>query len=94
MEKILKQFFKEANSYQSIDPTCFDLDEFTETWLKDNKKQLNLGEVNRSKRVNIITFENNTRCFKLNEKELLNMIKKNRLEKGDIHYKCELVRKY
>jgi len=46
MEKLI-QFFKDASAYQSIDPTCFDLEEFTETWLKDNEKQLNLGVVIR-----------------------------------------------
>ena len=40
MEKLLMKYFRNANSYQSIDPTCFDLQEFTETWLEENKQQL------------------------------------------------------
>jgi hypothetical protein len=41
MEKLLMKYFRNANSYQSIDPTCFNLQEFTETWLEENKEAIN-----------------------------------------------------
>ena len=45
MKELFIEFFRDASSYQSIDPTCFDLQDFTETWLEDNKQQLTLGGV-------------------------------------------------
>jgi hypothetical protein len=40
MVQILMRYFKNANSYQSIDPFCFNLKEFTENWLEKNKEKI------------------------------------------------------
>lgn len=40
MKELFTKYFRDASSYQSIDPTCFDLQEFTETWLINHKEQL------------------------------------------------------
>lgn len=40
MEELFTKYFRDASSYQSIDPTCFNLQEFTETWLITHKEQL------------------------------------------------------
>jgi hypothetical protein len=34
-EQDLIQFWKDANSYQSIDVTCFDIEEFKDNWIRD-----------------------------------------------------------
>ena len=44
MKELFTKYFKEASSYQSIDPTCFDLQEFTETWLINNKEAINFTD--------------------------------------------------
>lgn len=36
------KYFRNANSYQGIDPACFDLKEFTETWLEENKEAIDV----------------------------------------------------
>lgn len=41
MKELFIKYFKDASSYQSIDPTCFNLTEYTETWLINNKGGLN-----------------------------------------------------
>jgi len=35
IKQYLMQFWKDANSYQSIDVTCFNVQEFTEKWIID-----------------------------------------------------------
>ena len=35
LKETLKQFWKDANSYQSIDPACFNIDEYTENWIEN-----------------------------------------------------------
>lgn len=40
MKELFIKYFRDASSYQSIDPTCFNLQEYTETWLINNKEQL------------------------------------------------------
>lgn len=42
MEEILKKFRKDANSYQSIDPSMFDIDEFTEKWMYKHRNAIRL----------------------------------------------------
>lgn len=34
-EQDLMQFWKDANSYQSIDVPCFNIDEFKDDWVRD-----------------------------------------------------------
>lgn len=34
-EQDLIQFWKDANSYQSIDVACFDIEEFKDNWVRD-----------------------------------------------------------
>lgn len=58
------------------------------------KKQLALYSVSNSKRINLMVFEGNTRCYKLTNKELETYTKQGMIEKGDKHYKCELIKKY
>lgn len=58
------------------------------------KKQLALYSVSNSKRINLMVFEENTRCYKLTNKELETYTKQGMIEKGDKHYKCELIKKY
>lgn len=48
MEELFTKYFRDASSYQSIDPTCFDLQEFTETWLINHKEQLPIHVVSGS----------------------------------------------
>ena len=62
-EQELIQFWKDANSYQSIDVPCFDIEEFKDNWIRDKighealaqanddetgEKQCNLPVVTRS----------------------------------------------
>ena len=45
MKELFIKFFRDASAYQSVDPPCFNLTEYTETWLINHKKQLLLHNV-------------------------------------------------
>ena len=45
MKELFIKYFIDASSYQSIEPTCFNLTEYTETWLINHKKQLTIPRV-------------------------------------------------
>ena len=55
MKELFIKYFRDASSYQSIDPTCFNLTEYTETWLINHKKQLTIPRV-RQQRELLIAF--------------------------------------
>jgi len=75
MEKLLIKYFRNANSYQSIDPTCFNLQEFTEIWLEENKEDINREycriECNYVESKSHLNTEVCTRCSKLRPKQFL-----------------------
>ena len=49
MKELFIKYFRDASSYQSIDPTCFNLTEYTETWLINHKEQLRIGVVSQQR---------------------------------------------
>ena len=40
-EELLKEFWRDANSYQSIDVGCFDIDEYAEEWIERHRSKVN-----------------------------------------------------
>lgn len=71
--------------------SLLDMQKFAEIY---HNKQLTMRDVGCSKRINLMVYEDNTRCYKLTNKELKIYTDNNQIEKGDKHYKCELIKKY
>lgn len=40
-EELLKEFWRDANSYQSIDVGCFYIDEYAEEWIERHRSKVN-----------------------------------------------------
>jgi hypothetical protein len=57
-------------------------------------KKLTLTDVVASKRINLVVFEDYTRCYKVSDKELKELINNNDIEGGDIVCKVEEIKKY
>lgn len=69
MKEILEKFFKDAASYQSIDPSMFNLEEYTEEWIEKNEKVLNIDFVSQQREL-LKAFYKYCFGFYLNAKHL------------------------
>lgn len=58
------------------------------------KKQLTLTDVGCSKRLNLVVFEDYTRCYKVSDDELEQLKNDGDIEKGDIVCKVEVIKEY
>ena len=60
----------------------------------DLQEQLRIGGVVSSKRLNLVVFEDYTRCYEVNDEELEKLKKDNDIEDGDIVCKVEVIKEY
>ena len=60
----------------------------------DLQKQLTLTDVGCSKRLNLVVFEDYTRCYKVSDEELEQLKSDGDIEKGDIVCKVEVIKEY
>ena len=58
------------------------------------KQQLSLNSVVRSGGINLVVFEDYTRCYKVSDKELEQLKADNDIEEGDIVCKASIIKKY
>ena len=57
-------------------------------------KKLTLTDVGCSKRLNLVVFEDYTRCYKVSDEELEQLKNDGDIEKGDIVCKVEVIKEY
>ena len=57
-------------------------------------EQLTIPVVGSSKRINLVVFEDYTRCYKVSDKELEQLKKDNDIEEGDIVCKVDVIKEY
>lgn len=86
--KYYKKYSGEGTEFRDV---CI----MAENLLKElEKKQLSLTDVVSSKRLNLVVFEDYTRCYKVSDKELEQLKKDGDIEDGDIVCKVEVIKEY
>ena len=94
---MLDDLNKEIAKYNNLhrdDYGIFLTQEQKDVILDFTKKQLSLHNVGCSKRLNLVVFEDYTRCYKVSDKELEQLKKDGDIEKGDIVCKVEVIKEY